>query len=84
MLNRLKRGEETPWDIAFYHHEMAEAGYCKPYLLLPPDEALRRQKEAHDRVLREQRNYEYDLYHPDVVKRNSDLFSPKWFEKKPR
>ena len=81
MLNRLKRGEETPWDVAFYRHEMAEAQQCRSFLTAPPDEALRRQKEAHEKVLRDHQNREQDLYHPDVVQRHRDLFSPRWFSK---
>ena len=74
MLSRLKRGEESPWDVAFYRHEMAEAGLCKPARGLPLEGALRVQKQSHESVMRNQQNREKDLYHPDVVFRNRSVF----------
>lgn len=78
MLSRLKRGEESQWDIAFYRHEMAEADLCKPARGLPLEEALRMQKQSHESVMRNQRNRERDLYHPDVVYRNRSVFGKDW------
>lgn len=78
MLRRLKRGEESGWDIAFYRHEMAEAGLCNSVRTLPLEKALEAQKQSHERVLREQQNREKDLYHPDVVRRHRDVFGKNW------
>ncbi|MBU2407945.1 MAG: RHS repeat-associated core domain-containing protein, partial [Gammaproteobacteria bacterium] len=78
MLSRLRRGEESPWDIAFYRHEMAEANLCKPARRLPIEEALRVQKQSHESVMRDQQNRERDLYHPDVVFRNRGVFGKDW------
>jgi RHS repeat-associated protein len=81
MMRRLQRGEETDSDIAFYRHEMAEAELCKPSLTLAPEEALRKQQQAHEEVLRNQGNSEMDLYHPDVVRKYPELFPPKWLRR---
>ena len=78
MIARLKRGEESGWDIAFYRHEMAEASLCNSARHLPSKEALAVQKQSHTRVLRDQQNREKDLYHPDVVFRNRDVFGNNW------
>ncbi len=43
-----------PEDIAFYHHEMAEALGWEKYFDLPDDEYLKKNQEAHERVLQDQ------------------------------
>ncbi|MGF6348361.1 RHS repeat-associated protein [Variovorax sp. W2I14] len=78
MLDRLRRGEESPWDVAFYRHEMAEADLCRPARKLPLEDALKIQKQSHEQVLRNQQNREKDLYHPDVVFRNRSVFGKDW------
>ncbi|KQW56486.1 RHS repeat-associated core domain-containing protein [Variovorax sp. Root411] len=78
MLDRLRRGEESPWDVAFYRHEMAEADLCRPARKLPLEDALKVQKQSHEQVLRNQQNREKDLYHPDVVFRNRGVFGKDW------
>ena len=78
MLARLRRGEESPWDVAFYRHEMAEAELCRPARRLPLEEALTVQKRSHEKVLRDHQNREKDLYHPDVVFRNRGVFGKDW------
>jgi RHS repeat-associated protein len=78
MLDRLRRGEESPWDVAFYRHEMAEADLCRPARKLPLEDALKMQKRSHEQVLRNQKNREKDLYHPDVVFRNRSVFGKDW------
>jgi RHS repeat-associated protein len=74
MIARLRQGKDTPWDIGFYHHEKAEADMCRPYLNSPPEVYLRKQGEAHRQVEENQRNTQWDRYHPDVVRRFSDQF----------
>lgn len=78
MIARLKRGEESEWDIAFYRHEMAEAEQCGPARKMSDNEAIRWQTESHRRVLQSQQNREKDLYHPDVVFKNKELFNKNW------
>ncbi|PZQ74752.1 MAG: hypothetical protein DI563_11455 [Variovorax paradoxus] len=78
MLARLRRGEESEWDIAFYRHEMAEAEMCRPARKMPANEAVRWQTDAHKRVLQNQKNREKDLYHPDVVFKNKEFFGKNW------
>ena len=74
MIARLQTGKETPWDVGFYHHEKAEADMCRPYINSSPEEYLHKQKEVHDQVELNQRNTQWDRYHPDVIRRFPDLF----------
>ena len=74
MLGRLQRGEETPYDVAFYRHEMAEAQQCMPALLGPLDRYRDAQRVAHRSVERAQGDSWSDRYHPDVIRRLPDLF----------
>lgn len=67
MIERLRRGEETPWDIRFYHHGANEAQMCVKFRGLPPDDALRKIKEVHDFLDRAQGGDVRDRYHPDVI-----------------
>ena len=66
MLERLRKGLETPYDIGFYHHEMAEALECLPLRNLPTDEALRRQLDIHNKIEEAQGNTKYERYHPST------------------
>ena len=77
MIERLRRGEETRWDIGFYHHEANEAKMCEQYRDLPKDEALRKQKKVHDSLESIQGGTVYDRYHPSVVNDNPHLFWKK-------
>ena len=77
MLDRLGRGQETSWDLGFYHHEKAEADMCFPFLSGPLDKYLDKQKEAHRQVEQNQNNAPSDRYHPDVIRRYPDLFPSK-------
>jgi RHS repeat-associated protein len=74
MLDRLRRGEGTASDVAFYHHEKAESDMCRPYLGSSTGEFLKKQKAAHDLIERNQGNTQIDRYHPEVRRRYSDLF----------
>jgi RHS repeat-associated protein len=47
MLARLRVGQDTNWDIAFYHHEIAEAQMCEPYRKSSNKEFLDKQLEIH-------------------------------------
>jgi hypothetical protein len=76
MLKRLFRGEETPYDVGWYRHEMAGAQQCKPALLGPLDQYLEAQKRAHRDVERSQGNSWADRYHPDVVRMLLGDFPP--------
>jgi RHS repeat-associated protein len=78
MSDRLRRGEESPWDVAFYRHEIAEADLCRPTRKLPLEDALKAQKRSREQVLRNQKDRERGLYHPDVVFRNRSVFGKDW------
>jgi uncharacterized protein RhaS with RHS repeats len=77
MMGRLQRGEETPYDVAFYRHELAEAQQCQPALAGPLDKYVDAQQRAHRSVERAQGNTWSDRYHPDVIRRLPDLFYPR-------
>jgi hypothetical protein len=74
VIERLRRGEETPWDVSFYHHEANEANMCMAYRNLPRDEALKKQLEVHRYLEKIQQGTVFDRYHPDVIKNNPTLF----------
>lgn len=77
MLERLRQGKDSTWDIGFYHHEMAEANMCRPYLFSPDDVFLDKQRMAHEEVERNQQNTLWERYHPEVVFKYPDLFPPR-------
>lgn len=66
--------QSDPIGIGFYYHEKTEADMCRPYLNGPSDVYLRKQSEAHRQVEDNQRNTQWDRYHPDVIRRFSDQF----------
>ena len=74
MIERLRRGEETSYDVSFYHHEANEAQMCKKFRNLPKEQALKKQKEIHDYLDAIQGGSVKDRYHPDVVQDNLDKF----------
>jgi hypothetical protein len=74
MLSRIKRGEETPWDIAWYHHEKAEADACKPYRKRPYADFRRKQREVHDFLEQRQGTNSAERYHPNVISRYPQFF----------
>lgn len=67
MVERLRRGEATPYDWAFWRHEIAEARACRSHRTLPTDEALRGQREAHERIERQQGGSKWNRYHPSAI-----------------
>jgi RHS repeat-associated protein len=74
MLDRLRRGFDTPWDVAFYHHEKAEANRCKEWRHLAPNAYLSMQRQIHDLLEQSQGSTWWDRYHPDVQRRFPDQF----------
>jgi RHS repeat-associated protein len=74
MIERLRKGEETPWDVSFYHHEANEANMCKPFRNLPRDEALKKQLEVHNYLERIQGGTMFDRYHPSIILSNPTQF----------
>jgi len=66
MIERLRSGYDTPYDIGFYHHEMAKARLCLPLRTLPHDEALKQQIEIHRMLEETQGNTKFERYHPST------------------
>ena len=79
MLNRLKRGMTSSFDVGFYRHERLEADKCKQKFKgldprkLRPDEIAQLLKEAHDETLATHENRSSDIYHPNVIANNPGL-----------
>jgi len=69
MLERLKIGYGDDEDVAFYHHEKAEANMCESAHNSSDEEYLDAQSLAHERVLINQGNTSRDLYHKTVNKK---------------
>ncbi len=81
MLERLMKGETTKYDLEFLFHETIEAEMCEAARNLPDtpegrNEALRMQAEAHRNALERRNVTERDLFHPDVIRSNPDIFGP--------
>jgi hypothetical protein len=74
MIERLRRGEDTPWDVSFYHHEANEAAMCMQFRSRSPEDALNGVKEVHEYLERVQGGTPFDRYHPDVVRSNPSQF----------
>ena len=75
MLDRIKAGKDTLYDIAWYHHEKAEADLCRQYQ--NRSDFLVRQQQIHDHLESVQGNTMWQRYHPDVIRAHPELFPPR-------
>ena len=74
MIERLRCGKDTPWDVSFYHHEINEAKMCIQFRKLLPNEALRRTQEIHKYLEKVQESTVFDRYHPEIIRNNPSQF----------
>ena len=77
---RLRAGLESSYDVAWWHHEIAEARMCLPLRSLPIMEAREKQESIHRMIEESQGNTAREQYHPNVVRKYPDLFPSEWTE----
>lgn len=78
MLDRLRAGKATSFDVAFYHHEKAEADLMIKHRALTGTVALEVQSMTHRRVEALQGTSPHQRYHPDVVRRYPSQFGEEF------
>jgi hypothetical protein len=69
MLDRLRSGQATKQDIEFYMHELKESAVFRRTGDL---------RGAHQNALDFRRVTERDLFHPEVIQQNPQIFNESW------
>ncbi|NJK65059.1 MAG: hypothetical protein HC921_22215 [Synechococcaceae cyanobacterium SM2_3_1] len=77
MLERLRMGQRTSFDVEFYYHEILEADYfvCFDVLNQSDLEYNDAVQRAHLSALQQRGASGGDLFHPEVIQRFPDIFS---------